>query len=113
MNKVRKELFTLTQLPYNGENNLLEAIYHERLELAGEGHRFFDLVRTGRLRKHFQYIIQPLMVRTYQRKKNIKKSIITVKTRHFNNFEELNLATQLMSWDKTLVTSSKILDENL
>ncbi len=30
-------------------NNLIEAIYKERrVELAGEGHRFFDLVRTGK-----------------------------------------------------------------
>ena len=30
-------------------SNLVEAIYHERrVELVGEGHRFFDLVRTGR-----------------------------------------------------------------
>lgn len=30
-------------------SNLLEAVYRERrLELVGEGHRFFDLVRTGR-----------------------------------------------------------------
>ena len=37
--------------PYNGENDLLEAIYKERrLELATEGHRYFDLVRTGKAR---------------------------------------------------------------
>ena len=35
--------------PYDGESNLLEAIYDERrLELATEGHRYFDLVRTGK-----------------------------------------------------------------
>ncbi|WP_406684693.1 RagB/SusD family nutrient uptake outer membrane protein [Seonamhaeicola sp. MEBiC1930] len=38
----------LPELDLTG-NNLTEAIYQERrVELVGEGHRFFDLVRTGR-----------------------------------------------------------------
>ena len=36
-------------------NNLTEAIYAERrLELVGEGHRFFDLVRTGRAAQNIE-----------------------------------------------------------
>ncbi|WP_179021020.1 RagB/SusD family nutrient uptake outer membrane protein [Winogradskyella forsetii] len=50
LNRVRERAFG------NADNNvsatgsaLTEAIYHERrVELVGEGHRFFDLVRTGR-----------------------------------------------------------------
>ena len=56
LNQVRERAFNNSSrnYPYNGENNLLEAIYHERrLELAGEGHRFFDLVRTGKAEEAF------------------------------------------------------------
>ncbi len=50
LNRVRERAFG------NSDNNvsasgsgLTSAIYHERrVELVGEGHRFFDLVRTGR-----------------------------------------------------------------
>ena len=43
-----RERVGLSEVVASGEE-LLEAIYHERrVELAGEGHRFFDLVRTGR-----------------------------------------------------------------
>ncbi len=45
MVRERAELQPVTE----SGNNLLETIYNERrLELVGEGHRFFDLVRTGR-----------------------------------------------------------------
>ena len=57
LNQVRERAFqnSSRNYPYNGENNLLEAIYRERrLELAGEGHRFFDLVRTGKAEEAFR-----------------------------------------------------------
>jgi hypothetical protein len=39
---------------------LLEVIYKERrLELVGEGHRFFDLVRTGRAEQYIDGFIAP------------------------------------------------------
>ena len=56
LNKVRARAFgdNTHNYPYAGENDLLEAIYKERrLELAGEGHRFFDLVRTGKAKAAF------------------------------------------------------------
>jgi hypothetical protein len=56
LNKVRARAFgnSSHDFPYNGESNLLDAIYAERrVELAGEGHRFFDLVRTGRAKTAF------------------------------------------------------------
>ncbi len=47
LNRVRNRA-GLDDVEVSGQN-LLEAIYRERrLELVGEGHRFFDLVRTGR-----------------------------------------------------------------
>ena len=50
LNQVRSRAFgdNSHNYPYNGESDLIAAIANERrLELAGEGHRFFDLVRTG------------------------------------------------------------------
>ena len=50
LNKVRLRAFgdNSHDYPYNGESDIIVAIANERrLELAGEGHRFFDLVRTG------------------------------------------------------------------
>jgi hypothetical protein len=49
LNTVRSRAFgdNLSQTSLSGED-LIDAIFNERrLELAGEGHRFFDLVRTG------------------------------------------------------------------
>ena len=47
LNRVRDRA-GLEDVTFSG-NNLLNQIYEDRrLELVGEGHRFFDLVRTGR-----------------------------------------------------------------
>ena len=56
LNKVRARAFgdNSHDYPYAGEDNLLEAIYKERrLELATEGHRYFDLVRTGKAKEAY------------------------------------------------------------
>ena len=48
LNRVRDEHASLTPIEAS-EDFLTEAIYQERrVELMGEGHRFFDLVRTGK-----------------------------------------------------------------
>lgn len=47
LNEVRDRV-DMPEITSSG-NELIEAIYHERrVELAGEGHRFFDLVRTNK-----------------------------------------------------------------
>jgi len=50
LNQVRARAYGDSSHDFTGvEGSLLEAIYNERRkELAGEGHRFFDLVRTNR-----------------------------------------------------------------
>ncbi|MBF8150246.1 RagB/SusD family nutrient uptake outer membrane protein [Winogradskyella sp. F6397] len=50
LNRVRNRAFGNTNNEINSTGSALtEAIFHERrVELVGEGHRFFDLVRTGR-----------------------------------------------------------------
>ncbi len=50
LNQVRARAYGNNSNDYtSGEGDLLEAIYNERRkELAGEGHRFFDLVRTNK-----------------------------------------------------------------
>ena len=56
LNQVRNRAFgdNSHDYPYNGESDLLNAIAKERrIELAGEGHRFFDLVRTGQAKAAF------------------------------------------------------------
>ena len=57
LNMVRARAFgdNSHDYPYNGETDLLEAIYKERrLELATEGHRYFDLVRTGKAEEAYE-----------------------------------------------------------
>lgn len=50
LNQVRERAFGNTLNAVNVSGSMLQdAIFHERrVELAGEGHRFFDLVRTGK-----------------------------------------------------------------
>jgi hypothetical protein len=50
LNRVRERAFGNSDNNISATGaNLTDAIYHERrVELVGEGHRFFDLVRTGR-----------------------------------------------------------------
>jgi len=50
LNRVRRRAFGDTNHDVTATGtDLTNAIYHERrVELVGEGHRFFDLVRTGR-----------------------------------------------------------------
>lgn len=56
LNQVRERAYGDTSHDYDGsEGELLEAIYLERRkELAGEGHRFFDLVRTNQAASHIE-----------------------------------------------------------
>ncbi|WP_246454582.1 RagB/SusD family nutrient uptake outer membrane protein [Hyunsoonleella aquatilis] len=55
LNQVRARAYGNNSMDYtSGEGPLIDAIYEERRkELAGEGHRFFDLVRTGRAKAAF------------------------------------------------------------
>ena len=49
LNRVRARAFGGANDVTSGGDVLTDAIYHERrVELVGEGHQFFDLVRTGR-----------------------------------------------------------------
>ena len=98
LNKVRARAFgdNSHDYPYNGESSLLEAIYEERrLELACEGHRFFDLVRTGKAKDAFTAYNTSISGSaefeeiTYETEKNEVFPIPTV---------ELNLANAENSW---------------
>ncbi|MDO6801642.1 RagB/SusD family nutrient uptake outer membrane protein [Wenyingzhuangia sp. 1_MG-2023] len=56
LNQIRARAFgdNSHDYPYGGETDMLGAIYAERrLEFAGEGHRFFDLVRTNKASEAF------------------------------------------------------------
>ena len=55
LNDVRERAFGNNSKDYTaGEGTLLDAIYKERrIELSGEGHRFFDLVRTNKAKAAF------------------------------------------------------------
>lgn len=58
LNQVRDRV-GLPEISSNGKE-LLQAIYHERrLELVGEGHRFFDLVRMGKAQERIKGFKDP------------------------------------------------------
>jgi hypothetical protein len=104
LNQVRQRAFNGAShaYPFNGESNLLESIYKERrLELAGEGHRFFDLVRTGKAQEAFNTYntfidSEPL---TDEQKIERKINFTVGKNEVFPiPLFELNLANALESW---------------
>ena len=104
LNQVRERAFqnSSRNYPFNGESNLLEAIYHERrLELAGEGHRFFDLVRTGKAAEAFSAYNTAIDGEDLTEEEKTRRKI------NFTNgknevfpipLEEINLANAIDSW---------------
>ncbi len=104
LNQVRERAFNgpSRNYPYNGESDVLEAIYKERrLELAGEGHRFFDLVRTGKAKEAFDAYnasidLEPL---TASEKAERKINFTVGKNEIFPiPLIELNLANSVEKW---------------
>tara|TARA_B110000879_G_scaffold177788_1_gene232559 strand:+ start:326 stop:1888 length:1563 start_codon:yes stop_codon:yes gene_type:complete len=106
LNQVRERAFNgaSRNYPYNGESDILEAIYKERrLELAGEGHRFFDLVRTGKAKEAFD---------AYNASIDLESITANQKTERKINFTvdknevfpipliELNLANSVEKWEQ-------------
>lgn len=104
LNQVRERAFqnSSRNYPYNGENNLLEAIYQERrLELAGEGHRFFDLVRTGKAQEAFTAYNNAINNESLSEEEKSRRRInfTSGKNEVFPiPLEELNLANAADNW---------------
>ena len=104
LNQVRERAFrnSSRNYPYNAENNLLEAIYQERrLELAGEGHRFFDLVRTGKAEEAFSAYNAAIDGENLSAEEKTRRKINFTKGKNevFHiPLEELNLANATDSW---------------
>lgn len=104
LNQVRERAFSNSSrnYPFNGESNLLEAIYHERrLELAGEGHRFFDLVRTGKAEEAFSAYNTAIDGESLSAEEKTRRKInyTSGKNEVFPiPLEELNLANATESW---------------
>jgi len=104
LNQVRERAFqnSTRNYPYNGENDLLEAIYQERrLELAGEGHRFFDLVRTGKAEEAFAAYNNAIDGEALSEEEKTRRKINFTpgKNEIFPiPLEELNLANAIKTW---------------